>query len=270
MMVSNRDIKELEIFCKEEYKEANSVIHRWGHISRVADGARWFVKVRNGSKEDQKLAYVAGLLHDFVRPITEERCHAEASAESAEEILSVYNFNKNNISKICKAIKDHRNPPKNWDSILHQSVYLADKIFEHMGAYLDFRACLWAGELSKTDYKGLEPVEAVLTYYDKASDKFLERDFPEFTEPIVSYQRRWNERFHEELIQERSWAEDMSTRLFRKGKEKADFDKVLKNFETNYPEQEKWKNEMLSYIDSELTSSIFNIIINKSRSAAKF
>lgn len=269
-MVSSRDLTELEEFCKGEYKDAESVIHRWGHISRVADGARWFVKVRNGSYEDQRLAYVAGLLHDFVRPITEKRCHAEESAENAKEILEVFNLKEDKISKISKAIKDHRKPPNSWVSISHQSVYLSDKIFEHMGAYLDFRACVWAGELSHTDYKELEPIEAVLTYYDKASSKFLNREFPEFTEPIVSYQRRWNERFHDELENGENWAEDMAERLFYEGKGKSDFDETLKNFETNYKEQKRWKKEMISYIDSDLDSSIFNMLIKKPRSNAEF
>lgn len=269
-MISNRYLFELEEFCKEDYKNADSVIHGWGHVSRVAEGARWFVKVRNGSEEDQKLAYAAGLLHDIVRPITEERSHAETSAESAEEILEVFNFHENHILKVSKAIKDHRKPPDNWDSILHQSVYLADKIFEHMGAYLDFRACVWTGELSHTDYKTLEPIEAVLTYYDKASSKFLDRKFPEFTEPIVSYQGRWNRKFYKELKDGKTWADEMATSLFYKGKEKADFEETLKNFKTSYPEQERWKKEMISYIQSDINSSIFNMIIRKPNSSTKF
>lgn len=269
-MISNRDITELEEFCKGEYKNADSVIHGWGHVSRVAEGARWFVEVRNGSDEDQRLAYAAGLLHDFVRPITEERCHAEASAENAKEILEVFNFQDKQISKISKAIKDHRKPPNSWESILHQSVYLADKIFEHMGAYLDFRACVWSGELSHTDYKDLEPIEAVLRYYDNASLKFLDREFPEFTEPLVSYQRRWNRRFHRELKDGKTWAEEMASRLFYKGKERADFEETLTNFKISYPEQKRWKKEIISYIQSEIDSSIFNKILKKTNSSTVF
>ncbi|MFW6083317.1 MAG: HD domain-containing protein [Thermoplasmatota archaeon] len=269
-MVNKRDLFELEKFCKEEYKNADSVIHRWGHVARVAEGARWFVKVKNGSDDNQRLAYAAGLLHDIVRPITEERSHSETSAESAEEILEVFNFHENHISKVSKAIKDHRKPPDNWESILHQSVYLADKILEHMGAYLDFRACVWAGELSHTDYKVLEPIEAVLRYYDEASSKFLDREFPEFTEPIVSYQRQWNRRFHKGLKDGKPWTEEMATKLFYKGKEKADFEETLTNFKTSYPEQKRWKKEMISYIKSDMDSSIFNMIIRKPNSSTKF
>lgn len=269
-MISTRDISELESFCKKEYEDAESVIHRWGHISRVADGARWFVKVRNGSEENQMLAYSSGLLHDIVRPITEETCHAKASSETAEEILTVFNFKVDHISKICKAIKDHRRPPSNWESILHQSVYLADKILEHMGAYLEFRACVWAGELSHTDYRDLEPIEAVLTYYEKASSKFLDGKFPEFTEPIVSYQRRWNQRFYKALKKEQKWSEDMAERLFYEGRKKADFDETLRNFTIKHPEQKRWKKEMISYIDSNLNTSIFNMMIMKSNLGTEF
>ncbi len=269
-MILSKNTIELEKYCKITYDDAESVIHRWGHISRVADGARWIVKVNEGSEEEQELAYVAGLLHDIVRPITEEKCHAEESAEKARRILKDFKFQESSISEIIKAIEDHRRPPETWDSMLHQSVYLADKIFEHMGAYLDFRACVWAGELSHTDYKDLEPIEAVLTYYDKASSKFLDSKFPEFTKPIVSYQQRWNEKFHNELENGENWAEDMADRLYYKGKEKEDFEETLKNFETNYKEQKRWKKEMISYIDSDLDSSIFNMLIKKPNSSAKF
>lgn len=269
-MLFSRNTIELEKYCKKVYKDAESVIHRWGHISRVADGARWIVKINYGTSEEQELAYTAGLLHDIVRPITEKKCHAESSADEAGSILKDFKFKGSSMSKICKAIKDHRSPPSRWDSIFHQSVYLADKVFEHMGAYLDFRACVWAGELSHEDYKGLSPTEAVLNYYEKASSKFLDRNFPGFIKPIVSYQKRWNERFFKNLRNKKGWAEEMAERLFYKGKEKKDFDETLRRFEPKFNEQNRWKDEMISYIDSDLDSSIFNMIINKPNSGAEF
>ncbi|MBS3817066.1 MAG: HD domain-containing protein [Candidatus Thermoplasmatota archaeon] len=109
-MIRSKNIDDLENHCKEAYKDAESIIHGWGHAYRVAEGAKWLVKMKNKSKENQDLAYVAGLLHDIVRPIDEERCHAEASAEKARDILTYFNLQENHISKICKAVKDHRYP----------------------------------------------------------------------------------------------------------------------------------------------------------------
>ncbi len=246
--------------AKPYYEDADSVIHRWGHVHRVAKGAPLFVEALGGTEDEKDLSYMAGVLHDIVRPQTEERDHAEASSEKAVKVLrKKTELPEKDIESIRKAIVDHRKPA-DWESPLHQSVYLADKILEHMGAYLDFRASVWAGELLNTDYRGKEPVEAVLDYYEQASKKFLKLEFPDILKEVVDYQRGWNKEYMEALKEEEDWAIDMAERLTEAGKEGRDFEKTLKNFRVRYEEQGDWKDEMLRYLEFDKSGKPFALI----------
>jgi HD superfamily phosphohydrolase YqeK len=243
-----RTLDQLTEDCKNVYTQAESVIHQWGHIWRTTQGAVWFVKVTGGSQREQQLAYVAGILHDIVRPITEEVCHAHESAEKALSILDDYSeFTTSEREEIYSAIRDHRNPVT-WKTRLHQSVYLSDKILEHMGAYLDFRGAVWAGELSHTDLRGLEPVDAVITYYEKASSKFLTGLFPDFVKNLVEYQIDWNRKYLSALKKGESWACQMAENLFNQGRQKHDFEHTLSSFNPEDKEQHVWTREMRAYI----------------------
>lgn len=247
-------------YCRSEYGKAESVIHTWGHITRTAKGAVWFCTVLGGTERDAHLAYTAGILHDIVRPITEKECHAQASAEKARTILEDYAFSESEKYKIYQTIKDHRNPVT-WESPLHQSVYLSDKIFEHMGAYIDFRAPVWAGELSHTDFYGLEPVDAVLSYYEKASQKFLTGIFPDAVKDLVEYQLLWNKHYVKALQDNEDWAVDMAEPLFFSGREKKDFEKTITSFNPKGTFQQKWTHEMRTYISGE-KFTYFHTLIN--------
>jgi len=245
------NVQALEEHCKQHYASAESVIHSWGHIKRTAHGAEFFVRTLGGSEEDQKLAYIAGLLHDLVRPITEERCHAETSSEKAGEVLLQFpGLDDGNMQRIIQAVKDHRRPAL-WKDELHLSVYLADKILEHMGAYLDFRACVWAGELYHTDFHDMEPLEAILAYYKMSAGKFLSKRFPEPVGPLVDAQREWNIQFLTALNEDEEWAQDMATRMFITGKNKLDFEQTVRSFEPECEKQQKWKDEMMAYVEGE-------------------
>ncbi len=240
-------MRDLTDYCKSLYEKAETVIHKWGHITRTTRGAVWFVQVFGGTEREQQLAYIAGILHDIVRPITETACHAQASADRALEIIKNYpEFTDSEKIKIYEAVRDHRNPVA-WKSPLHQSVYLSDKICEHMGAYLDFRACVWAGELSHSDLQGLEPIEAILEYYKKASQKFLTGKFPHTVKELVSYQTNWNRRFLEALNNE-SWASEMAENLFYSGRKREDFEETLAAFTPEGDFQREWAREMNDYI----------------------
>jgi hypothetical protein len=242
------DMQMLTEYCKSLYEDAESIIHRWGHIKRTTRGAVWLVDVWGGTEREQQLAYVAGILHDCVRPITEETCHAQDSAERALTILGHYSeFSPDEVQLIYQTIADHR-IPTTWENMVHQSVYLSDKILEHMGAYLDFRAPVWAGELSHTDFTGMEPVEAVIQYYTGASRKFITGVFPSPIKNLVDYQVGWNRAFLEALNTTTSWAMDMVERLFLSGSQKRDFEEILTSFSAKGTKQEKWFKEMNQYI----------------------
>lgn len=234
-------------YCKSTYEKAESVIHSWGHIIRTAKGAVWFVQICGGTKREEQLAYTAGILHDIVRPDTEKIDHAHASAVRAFHILGAYpGFTDSENQQICQAIRDHRIPAA-WKSPLHQCVYLSDKICEHMGAYLDFRASAWAGELSRSDFRGLKPVEAVLQYYENVSEKFLPDRYPLFLEGLINYQTGWNKRYVEALKSGEEWAVEMAESIFYQGRKKEDFEKTLSSFNPKGLQRE-WANEMRAYV----------------------
>ncbi|MBS3817067.1 MAG: hypothetical protein KGY76_05850, partial [Candidatus Thermoplasmatota archaeon] len=64
-----------------------------------------------------------------------------------------------------------------------------------MGAYLDFRACVWAGEKFHIGRKDSDDgVETVLKHYDEGYSRYLDREsgfvermFAEFTVPIAFF-----------------------------------------------------------------------------------
>jgi hypothetical protein len=253
------DMKKLTEQCKSLYSNAESIIHQWGHIMRTTRGAVWLVCEFGGTEREQQLAYVASILHDCIRPITEEICHAQASAQRALTMLEQYaEFSPHEIQSIYQAIADHRSSTA-WKSVVHQSVYLSDKIFEHMGAYLDFRAPVWAGELSHTDFKGMKPLEAVIQYYTRASRKFITGIFPSSVTNLVDYQVRWNRAFLEALTTT-PWAVDMAERLFFSGFQKRDFEDILASFTARGREQEKWFEEMRQYVTGKKFSQ-FNSLV---------
>lgn len=234
------------------YGDAESIIHQWGHIMRTTRGAVWVIDVVGGSVREQQLAYVAGILHDCVRPVTEEICHARVSGEKARSLLESYpEFTPHEKQAIVKAIQDHRKPVA-WESRVHQSVYLSDKIFEHMGAYLDFRASVWTGELSRTDFKGMTPLEAVIEYYTAASSKFLTGIFPRWIQKIVEYQLQWNRTFLSALTSNQKWAVEMAENLVDAGMQGKEFEQILASFIPRGTEQEKWAREMEKYIRGDL------------------
>ena len=259
------DVSQLTEYCKNVYARAESVIHQWGHIWRTTQGAVWFVKISGGSQREQLLAYVAGILHDIVRPITEETCHAQASADKALLILEDYSeFTLPEEEEIYQAIKDHRNPTS-WKTPVHQSVYLSDKVLEHMGAYLDFRGAVWAGELSHTDLEGLEPVDAVITYYQKASSKFLTGIFPHFVRKVVEYQIGWNRKYLSALKNGESWACQIAETFFNYGRQKHDFENTLLSFCPQEGEQQTWAHEMKTYVAGQKFSMFQTLIDDKKK-----
>ena len=252
-------MQNLTEYCKSAYEKAETVIHQWGHIQRTTNGAVWFCSILGGTEREQQLAYVSGILHDIVRPTTEEICHAQASAEKALTIIGGYpEFTDSEKHEIYQAIKDHRKPVP-WKSPLHQSVYLSDKICEHMGAYLDFRAPAWAGELSHSDFRGLKPVEAVLHYYEKVSYKFLTERYPNFVKDLVNYQTGWNRRYVDALKSNEGWAVEMAEKFFYSGRGKEDFEKTLLSFNPK-GNQREWVNEMRDYTAGKKFQHFRNLI----------
>ncbi len=230
----------------ERQKRLNT-IHDLGHQLRVAKGAVWFVKILGGSAEQQRLAYVAGLLHDIVRPATEKVCHAAVSAQKAGRILMEFGWPERDVEKIVQAIADHRQRPKKWRSPLHQSVYLADKILEQMGAYVVFRRCQYVGECY--DYRSWPWLEAVQSHFGVRLERFPPKEFPRRFRAMVEYQYSWPFKFTQALTAGQSWAVYLGKYAWSNGvNHKQSVEKMIAAFRPRFRMDKRFKKEAMAYI----------------------
>jgi len=240
-------VKEIERLVRKEAEYITVFTHSYGHFKRVADGAVWFVKLLNGSEHEQQLAYIAGLLHDIVRPADENIDHAIASAERSKDILDRFSVSKDDKKAIIKAIRDHRLPVK-WESTLHQSVYLADKILEQMGAYLIFRRCMYVGE--SVTYRDMPMEEAVNKHFVFRMNRIKKTDFPERFSRLVDYQWKWLYEAAEALKNSKPWAWEIAQHSYKAGKtHEMSLEELILTFETAHPESAKVKEEAVEYLE---------------------
>lgn len=247
MGITEREIKRIENVVREELKNPEMITHDFNHCERVATGAKWFVRILGGTKEEEKLGYVAGLLHDIVRPATEKIDHAVLSARKAEKILKEVGLSEETIKKIVLPVQDHRRPVS-WISPLHQSVYLADKILEQMGAYIIFRRCVFVGEC--VDYKDKPFLWSIEHQFKKRLEKFDKNAFPSRFHRLVEYQYQWPEKFLEFLKERRKWAVRLGRKGYEIGKERSlGVDDFIKNFQPEDRESESIWREALNYIN---------------------
>jgi HD superfamily phosphohydrolase YqeK len=239
--------KEIEELVKEEKKNPKTVIHDFGHLKRTAVGAVWFVKILGGSKNDEDLAYIAGLLHDIVRPNTEKICHAKASAERSEQILKDFKFDKETTEKIVMAVRDHRDPIP-WKSPLHQSVFLADKILEQMGDYVVFRRCYYIGEC--VDFNKMSFKESIIGHFQHKLEKFTPQTFPERFLTLSKYQYDRVVDFFTEFSKGEKWSTDLARFFFDAGRNhNMNFEESLNNYKPTDPKGQRIKEESLKYME---------------------
>jgi len=246
-MVSVSPVKEIENFVKKESESIKTATHNYGHFKRVADGAVWFVKVLGGNEHEQKLAYIAGLLHDIVRPADEKVDHAAASAERSRRILQQFKLSKNDANVIVEAIRDHRLPVK-WKSPLHQSVYLADKILEQMGAYLIFRRCMYVAE--SVSYKGMHMEEAINKHFVYRMERIKKGDFPARFSKLVEYQWKWLAEGQKALKEGKLWAWEIAKVSYENGRSREkSLEELILTFEPSHPEGARVKKEAVAYLE---------------------
>jgi len=241
----NMRIKKIEKFVKNEKKNTASVVHDFSHLRRTAIGAKWFAEILGGGKKEQNLAYIAGLLHDIIRPASGKICHAKASAERSREVLKQFRLDKADLKKIILAIRDHREKTK-WKSPLHASVFLADKLLEQMGAFVVFRRCMYVGEC--IDYKKTAFKVAIIRQFRKRLTKFNPTKFPEEFLKLASYQYSWPEKFLRRLENNEAWAVEIAESFYKYGRKKMNLEKVVERFQSKYQEGKNYKKEILEYI----------------------
>ena len=240
-------IKNIEDYVRIETRGADSIIHDFSHLKRTADGAVWFVRMLGGTKEEEELAYIAGLLHDIVRPVSEKICHAEASAKRSTQILKKFNLDEETMGRIVLAVRDHRKKSE-WVSPLHQSVFLADKILEQMGAYVIFRRAYYVGEC--TDYKDVPYMEAFISHFNYRLKKFSLQDFPARFRRLVEYQLKWIKDFTRVLEGGDKWAVDLSKKAYDQARAgKKNLDDFIMNYAPQNIQGEKIRQEAVKYIE---------------------
>lgn len=240
-------VKEIEDIAKKEMSNAESWVHGYGHVKRVVDGAMWFVKVLGGDEHEQQLARIAGLLHDIVRPADESIDHAIASTERSRQILGKFNINPPDKEGIIAAIHDHRLPVE-WKSPLHQSIYLADKILEQMGAYLIFRRCMYVGE--SVTYKGIPMKQAINEHFAMRMKRIPKSAFPERFSRLVDYQWKWVEDAQKALKNNKPWAWEIARLSYENGRSRAkSLEELIITYEPTSPEAAKVKKEAVEYLE---------------------
>lgn len=241
-----RTAGKVEGIAREEYKKA-MITHDFNHARRVAVGAQWFVRILGGDEEDEGLAYIAGILHDVYRPRTEEVDHSITSAERAREILEGLGVDRPAAERIVQAVRDHSNPVK-WESPLHQSVYLADKILEQMGAYVNFRRCVYVGECA--DYKDRPFLESVVKQFSRRLGKFTIGKFPRRFWPLVRYQYRWPLELSELVRKGVPWAVEMAREGYYIGlNQSSTVDRFILGFVPRDREARRIKEEAVRYLE---------------------
>jgi HD superfamily phosphohydrolase YqeK len=241
-------IRKAERIARDEYRKA-MISHDLSHAKRVAIGARWFVKVLGGTEEEKELAYLAGILHDIYRPRTEKVDHSITSANRAGEILEGLGMDKVGIERVVQAVRDHRKPVP-WESPLHQSVYLADKILEQMGAYVNFRRCVFVGECN--DYKDKPCLESIIHQFSMRLERFTIGKFPKRFWPLVRYQYKWPLEFSESVRKGVPWALEMARRGYEIGaRQSKPVDRFILGFVTEDGESRRIKEEAVRYLKGE-------------------
>lgn len=237
-------IKAIEDFAREGIKDT-LITHDFSHFKRVSVGAKWFVRILNGTREEEDLAYIAGLLHDCVRPDTEKVDHAIASAEKARDILKVFNIDSDSVEKIVQAVRDHRKPAQ-WTSPLHQSIYLADKILEQMGHYIVFRRCMYIGECR--DYLE-KPFEwSIEKHFEYRLNKFDSTKFPTMFQSMVKEMLNPVINFYESFRKREEWAVRLARFCYEKSRSSsAIMDDIIKGF-SGSGNEELYKKEAMKYI----------------------
>ncbi len=251
-------VDEIREFVKKETTNINVFTHDFGHLRRVADGAVWFVRVLGGSEHEQQLACIAGLLHDIVRPADENIDHAVTSAERSKQILEEFSIDAKDKENIIAAIRDHSLPVR-WKSPLHQSAYLADKIFEQMGDYIIFRRCMFVAE--SVTYNGM-PMEKVINEHFAMRIKRIPKNaFPAKFSNLVDYQYGWMIDAQKALQAGEIWMWNIAKASYEAGKtHDKSLEELILTFEPSSPEAAKVKKEAVDYLEGKLLSRFEKMI----------
>ncbi len=236
-------VRRIEDMTRKRTKNVSAVTHNFDHLKRTAIGARWFCKVLGGKKEDQDIAYVAGLVHDFGRPLSEIE-HKDISFTEAQKFLANFSIGSRAKNKILKMVKEHRYSSDK--PLMDQCLFLSDKLLEQSGAYIIFRRCVYAGEC--VDFKSMTFSDAITSHWKVRMKRFHPGMFDKKFATLAEYQYEWQTRFFSAFSDGEEWAVDIAKKCYDSGR---NHDKTLAAIISSMKtakEGKKFKDEALSYI----------------------
>jgi hypothetical protein len=253
-------MERLDRIVRKETENVKSIVHDYGHLKRTATGARWVVRILKGTKEEEELAYAAGLLHDIVRPPSEKVCHVDDVDERSRRILSDIGIRREDAERIVEAALGHRKVHE-WNSILHGSVFVSDKLLEQMGAYTSFRKSYYPGECM--DYVGVEPMKALLDYILMRRDMFNVESFESFFRPLAEYQYGKALVFYSAIESGKAWARELALHMYWHGKKHdTGFEEAVRVFKPSGREGKEIRNEALLYMEGKMFPKFEEILLS--------
>ena|SRR3989344_6945232 len=221
-----------------------SEVHRYGHLGRTAIGAQFFSRFFGESEEDQGIAYVAGLIHDLERPNTEKIDHSDISVREATKFLSPFSVDQETKDEIILLIQTHRHAQD--IPLSEQWVYLSDKLFEQMGAYVIFRRSYYVGECE--DFINVSMEEAVTSHMKTRMEKFHPDVFNIKLRKLAEYQYEWEKEFINAFEKKEKWAWQLTQQFYTAGRKKTPFESLINSFLPLGVEDLKFKDEAIAYI----------------------
>ena len=147
-----------------------------------------------------------------------------------------------------------------WNSALHQSVFLADKILELMGGYVVFRRSIYVGECE--DYKNIPFEEAMFTHWSTRLEKWPPEKFPKIFRKLVEQRYEFPIIFFEAFKKGVEWAKNLAKQAYENGKvHESSLEDFIKNFKPKSEEDKKIKRDALDYIDGKKFKEFENLIV---------
>lgn len=266
------DVSEFENGVRNETENVVLVSHNFSHLRRTAQGSHHLVDATGGDLQQQLVVYVASLVHDFNRPNSEIIDHGSETVVGAENFLKNWDC-LGHEKKILRMVDDHNRVIDG--SVYDRALFISDKVLEAMGAYVAFRACVYAAEIDS--FEGQSDVELAESTYGSMSNRmglFTPNKFPKEVQPLARRQSDWIWHFLQELKGGKEWAGNLATKCFEYGRNirqwdisspKPSFEDMLYNYVPESESEVRYKHEAMRYLTEPLYIFCHNLVDTGSR-----
>ena len=250
-------IQHIENYVEKETKGL-SPVHGFCHLKRTAIGAKWFSQIFGGTKEEQDIAYIAGLLHDMKRPDTSTIDHTEISVEATKSVLHMFSVDSTIAEKIVQQVSEHRT--FHDTPVLYQSVFLSDKLLEQSGAYIIFRRNYHVGE--NVDYAHIPFEEAISKSWTQRLARFSPEKFAIPVRAFAFYQYKQATRFFSAFQQHTEWAQSLAKDFYLFGQDThaKDLDALITSYRSSHNDIQELQQEASDYIHGKKYSAYESMI----------